>query len=160
MNRNKKAFILLSTYLVILFAPKNNKPQYSINDNYEYHSKKEFASYSNGKVYISNDSIIKRLYDYESNNIYIIDQRGISNPNMEICYSHNINTLKEKKEIISILLEYEKKYPSNWDRTYNSMLNEWIIHNICYKLGIKIDHSISVDLDNADENTYKLIKKS
>ncbi len=162
MNRNKKAFLLFYTYLVLLFIPKSEKPQYRINNNYDKESSIPYASYSNEDVYISDTITINELCDEYSNDVFIIDDRDIINPNIEICYSHSIDSLKEKKEIISILQEYEKEFPSNWNRTYDSMITEWIIHNICYKCGIKINSSISVDLDNNDENIYsfKLIKKS
>lgn len=162
MNRNKKALLLFYTYLVLFFVPKNGKPQYKINNNYDKDSIIPYASYSNGDVYISDTTTINELYDDKSSDVFIIDDRAIKNPNIEICYSHSIESLKEKREIILILQEYEKEFPSNWNRTYDSMINEWIIHNICYKFGIKIKSSISVDLDNNDENLYsfKLIKKS
>ncbi len=155
MNRRKKAFLLLCTYIIILFSPKkDNKPSYLLNNKYEYRSTTPYGSYSNGNVYIVKKNKIKKIYTNDSNDVYIIDDRKTNDPDMQIYYSYNIDTLKEMKEVIMLILEYEKNYPSNWDRTYESMLNEWYIHNLFYKLGLIQERSESVDFNNDDETKF------
>ena len=91
-----------------------------------------------------------------SNDIYIIDDRKSLNPDMAICDSHKIRDKKFMNEIIDLLLEYEKENPSNWNRTKESMINEWIMHNISYDLDFKRESTERVDLDNKDEKKYSL----
>ena len=156
MNIKKKSILLIPTLFAILITPKTKKTlkEISINDNYVYASTIPYATYSNGNVYIINNEELLKITD--SNDVYIIDQRDIEDPDMHIYNSCNIKKLKQMQEIITIIEDYEKKYPSSWDRSHTSMLNEWIIHNICYELGYNIDSSISVDLNNSDENKYLL----
>lgn len=156
IDRNKKIFILLSTYIILLTTPKIKAEENKItfNDNYKIKSDVPFATYDNQEIYIGNQRYIEKINDDNSTNIYIIDDRENTDPNMVICDSHKIKQEKEMLNILKILLEYEKKYPSNWDRTITSMKREWIIHNICYLLNIKIESSENVDLNNADEEKY------
>ena len=62
------------------------------------------------------------------------------------------------EEVIESLLYYEEEYPSDWNRTKNSLMREWIFHNLGYYLGINLDRTTDVDLNNADEMTYRLKK--
>ena len=56
-------------------------------------------------------------------------------------------------DVLNILLTYEEMYPSNWNRSIESLRNEWICHNIAYKLGYDRDDTLSADLDN-EESIY------
>ncbi len=157
MKKSKKAFLLLSTYLIILFTPKfknNSTPNYSINESHEYNSSIPFGTYSNGDVFIANEETIIRIINDENEDIYIIDDRRNSDSNIQIYNSYKIDNYKEMLEITRLLLEYEKLYPSNWDRTEDSMLNEWLVHNLCFKFGYKPINTQMVDLNNADEEKY------
>lgn len=156
MNKKKKAIIILSTFFAILLTPKVKKEskEVHVNEKYVYHSVTPYATYSNGNVYILNSKELLNLIN--DNDICIIDQRETLDPDMHINNSSKIKKLKQMNEIISIIEDYEEKYPSSWDRTHKSMINEWIIHNISYEFGYNIDSSKSVDLNNSDESKYKL----
>ena len=39
------------------------------------------------------------------------------------------------------------------------MKNEWLIHNICYKLNIEQNRTSEVDLDNNEEEKYQHFMK-
>lgn len=56
-------------------------------------------------------------------------------------------------EISSMLLAYNDENPSipSWNRTLNSMVIEWDIHNKVYDMGYARDSTADVDLNNKDE---------
>lgn len=157
-KRKKKIFLLLATYFIIIFTPKNNGYKYekdiSLNKNYQYNYYDYFGTYRNGKVYIGNKNYIDKIYEYESNNVYVIDSRDDTNPNMYICDSSKIMNKDEMNDILELLLEYEKLYPSDWNRSIESMRNEWDVHNILYNLDLLEGHTEAVDLDNEDEDKF------
>ena len=70
---------------------------------------------------------------------------------MIVYNSYKIKSLDEIKELLKILKEYERQYPSKWKRSILSMEYEWIVHNLSYYLNIYPDSSKDVDLNNADE---------
>lgn len=158
LDRNKKAFLILSTYILILFSPKKVNKDYDVicNNDYCIASNEPYASYKYGNIYIGDIEYIKSIVDNDSNNIYIIDDRKSLNPDMAICNSHKIKDINFMNEIIDLLLKYEKEYPSNWNRTKESMIKEWIVHNIFYDFDFKRDSTERVDLDNKDEKKYSL----
>ena len=84
-------------------------------------------------------------------NIYVIDSRYDDDPNMIVYNSYKIKSLEEIKEILKILKEYERQYPSKWERSILSMEYEWIVHNLAYYLNIYPENSKDVDLNNTDE---------
>ena len=154
-NRSKKLFLLISTYLILLFVPKikNNSKEIKYNEEYVYESTIPYASYSNGNVYIVDEDTFKTL-DKDSNDIYIIDSRNAKDSDMAIYNSYKITSDKEMNEILDIIMNYENNYPSNWDRTYESLKNEWDVHNICYYLDINRNSTTNVNLNNADQDKY------
>ena len=155
LNKSKKTFILITTYIIFLFVPKlKSNKQVNYNEEYVYSSTIPYASYSNGNVYIASEELINKM-NKDDNDIYIIDTRHSKNSDMAICDSYKITSNKEMEEIIDIMLNYEETYPSNWNRTMESMKNEWDIHNICYFLGINKVSSEKVDFDNNDQEKYK-----
>ena len=155
LNKSKKAFLLISTYIIFLFVPKikSNKKDINYNSEYTYHSIEPYASYSNGNVYIADKDTIDIIFN-DSDDIYIIDARDNENSDISIRNSYKITSYQEKSEIIDILLKYEHSFPSTWDRTDISMLNEWDIHNLFYYFGIDRDSTENVDFDNSDQEKY------
>ncbi len=152
-NNKKKIIILLGLYLAILLSPKiksDDKKNEIISD-----SKYSYINYNDKKVIIVSSEYFNYIYDKESNNIYIIDFRDRENSNFEIVESYKIRDKSEMEDIINMLVSYNQKEPSNWNRSFDSMINEWQVHNICYYLGYDIDSTEHVDLDNDDENKYK-----
>lgn len=157
MDVRKKSAILLSLYLFAFSLHKNNK--YSINDEYTYNSDTYFASYNDSKIYIGTKEKIESIRDDSTNYVYVIDYRCDEDPNMRICNSYEIKNLKEMSYILKILKEYELKYPSEWNRTYHSMMVEWICHNICYDYSYEKESTQHVDLNNKDEDVKRLLKR-
>ena len=117
-------------------------------------------SYKN-KLFFGDSSEVMDIYDPDGEYLaYIIDERNNVDPNIEIYNSYLINNPIIMRKILLMLLEYEEKNPSEWDRTYESMYNEWLIHNIFYKMNLLEQRSYSVDLNNADEEVYIDVLKS
>ena len=155
MNKEKKALLLLWTYLIILFTPKtksnDSKNNITYNDDYIY-EENPYATYKTKDIYIVGKDLAKELKD--NDNIYIIDDRCDEDPDMSICNSYQFKNINDIDNILNLLIEYEDKYPSDWNRTIKSMKNEWLIHNICYFLNIEKSRTEQVDFNNADEEIY------
>ena len=54
----------------------------------------------------------------------------------------------------NILYIYELQHPSNWNRTIDSMIVEWKVHNLLHSIGYKLKRTTDVDLNNEDEIIY------
>ena len=91
-----------------------------------------FAEYSNGYIYIGDANYINSLENTNSCDILVIDERDNTDPNMVICSSCDINNKDIRNDILEVLLEYETLYPSDWDRSIESMRFEWFCHNMAY----------------------------
>lgn len=76
---------------------------------------------------------------------------------MIIYDSYKITDKDTRNDVLCCLLEYEKMYPSDWNRTIISMRNEWIIHNLSYYLHYERGSAANVDLNNDDEAYYDSI---
>lgn len=154
MDRKKKAATLLLIYSFILYK-FNSKKQVKIyyNEEFDGINNNHFASIDEKNILFVNDKDMI----IDDDNIYVIDYRNVDDPNMTIWNSYKIISLKEMRSILEVLKEYENKYPSNWNRTINSMEYEWILHNVAYYLNIFTNNSKDVDLNNEDEG--KLIPK-
>ena len=154
MRKKTKIIITSITLAGLLFAYYNYDykyvPQYVIldNDANDYF----IAKYQYGDVYI-----VKTLSAIEyvnENDIIVLDQREDDNPSMQIISSHKISDKNIRNDIIEIIMEYEKRNPSAWNRTPESMRLEWFVHNFFYNLNYKRNHTDNVDLDNNDEEQY------
>ncbi len=117
---------------------------------------KSKIEYNSGIIYIGNEKYLDKIINLKDNDLLVLDNRNLDDPNFRIYNSHKIIDPLIREEIIEALLYYEELYPTNWYRTKNSLNREWLIHNIMYYLGYKLDHTTDVDLNNADENTYKI----
>ena len=80
---------------------------------------------------------------------------------MKILSSYKINDSNIRNEILEIIAEYEKTYPSSWNRSINSMRVEWFVHNFLYYLNYEKNRTRDVDFNNSEQEIYskKLIKK-
>ena len=99
------------------------------------------------------------------NDVVVLDYRdNKSNPNMQIRNSINVRNEKEMYAIIDVLLGYEEKHPSNWNRTRESLYSERIWHNrinimanTSDKVGYTdgwVERTRHVDLDNQGEQLF------
>ena len=75
---------------------------------------------------------------------------------MQIYSSYKISDTNVRNEILNILMEYEKKHPSKWERSLNSMKVEWFVHNLLHLFNYRLDHTTDVDFNNADEEIYNV----
>lgn len=153
MKKKTKITITSISLAGLLFLYSQNDyqyvPKYSvIGENYNYWE----AKYRDGNVYIVKKlSAIKKVNESD---IIILDDRDENDPNMEIISSHEINDKEARNDIIEIILEYERRYPSKWNRTIESMRLEWYIHNILYDIDYERHRTDNVDFDNSDEEYY------
>ena len=156
MKKRSKIIITTLSLITVMFVYYNI--DYKYEPNYEIvgyvNSTKPYASYSKGDVYIiKNEKMIKSL-NLNDNDVVIIDERYDDNPSMKVISSCSIRNKNEINEIIEIMKDYNTKYPSNWNRTNESLRLEWYVHNLLFDLNYKLDHTTDVDLDNNDENEY------
>ena len=145
MNKNLKRTICVTTALFLSSFISGNKTVI-----------KRKTPYSNGYVYICDDA----KYELIDNpcDVLVIDRRYKKNPDMKVRDSYKIISLEEQEEIIDILLRYEAENPSRWNRSKNSLQNEWFVHNLLYRLGIETNRTRDVDFDNEDEEVFKTKK--
>lgn len=125
-------------------------PSYKIEED-----SKAFASYSKGLVYIGNVSYLKKIKKIASSkDVLIYDERNKEDPDMRVSSSYLIKDDKDIEDIVNILYIYELQHPSNWNRTIDSMIVEWKVHNLLHSIGYKLKRTTDVDLNNEDEIIY------
>lgn len=85
--------------------------------------------------------------------VVVVDYRDSADPNMQVRQSYKIKTKASMEAVIQILLDYDKqaKAGSAWSRTAHSLMEEWLLHNIAYLLGVKPQRTGDVDFNNGDE---------
>ena len=146
----KRKLAFLTAFFITISAHMSYEPksEYTILEN-----SSAYATYSGGRIYIG-----KTRRDYPDNmcdgDVFILDERCSDNPDMKICNSHLVQNPKHRKEILEVLEYYEECFPSEWERSLDSMRLEWSVHNLSYLIGYDIRSSRDVDLDNADEEYY------
>ena len=117
------------------------------------------GSYGDGKgnVYVISESDEENVgKKTEKNAVIIIDKRSYENANMKILRSHKIKDDLLQDEIAQLMLDYADANPGayTWERTKDSLLREWSIHNFAYAIFFKRDRAADCDFDNADEGKY------
>ena len=152
MKKNTKKKVLFTSILLMLILTYPYKHKYK--SNYKILDDLAFASYSDGLIYIGDEEYINNLDNINDGDILVIDERYKNDPNMVICNSCEIKDKDIRNDILEVLCCYEEMYPSNWDRSIESMRFEWYCHNMAYYFNYKIDDSKEVDLNNADEEKY------
>lgn len=159
--RIRTTLLSLTATTLTLISPFTNKspsynPDYEINSCYVKGAVDvPFASCQSGNIYIIPESQAQEIDNFnKENSIFVIDERTCNDPNLQIYNSATITDENKMYEILTILQEYNELYPSNWNRTISSMLNEWEIHNICSSINYKPIHTDHVDLNNEDEEKY------
>ena len=119
---------------------------------------KNKIEYSLGTIYIGSEKYLEKIDNLNEFDILALDERNAKDPNIKVYNSFMITNADTREEIIESLLYYEEMYPSEWNRTKNSLLREWYAHNIMHDLGYKLNRTTDVDLNNADEMTYRIRK--
>ncbi len=112
--------------------------------------------YSNGQVihiYKSEDDANNVYPLTKSNTVRVVDYRSNRDSNIKILDSYKFDSPKIQNIILTALVNYNVQNPStpSWNRTIDSMLLEWDIHNVAYNFGISPASTAHVDLNNNDE---------
>lgn len=153
----RKKLILLAILMGLGFAyiPNHKYTDVTIEEmDYEDEQIRVFA-YSLGRVFILKNRGLSAIKDeLEQNDVVAVDYRATPDPNMQVLESYRISDIDIINEILEILCYYEKTDPTNWDRTLESMRNEWEMHNYSYIFKHDIGRTRDVDLNNADEENY------
>ena len=135
---------------------KISKPPIINYEQYDIEGNPVFATYEDGEIYIvDKDNDI----EHDANDIVIVDLRDVKE-DMQVISSYRIEDIPSQLKIIDLILEYNELFPSDtpWDRSKNSMLNEWLAHNVAYLLNYERQSSESVDFQNQEEDQYDIIK--
>jgi len=119
---------------------------------------KNVIEYNSGTIYIGDRNYLRKINHLDVNDVLVLDARGEEDPDFKIYDSYKINDRDIIEEIVESLLLYEEIYPTPWNRSKNSMIREWIIHNTMYSFGYKLDSTTHVDFNNGDEKTYRIRK--
>ena len=114
------------------------------------------GSYNKGQGYVyvvTEDQLTDIMKNKEDNVVVIVDKRTSSDPNMQIIDSYRITKTKQQKEIARLMLDYNTSNPVSpaWDRTLDSLVKEWKIHNNVYKTGFFRSNTADCDFNNGDE---------
>lgn len=153
MKKSTKKKVLYTSIVLMLILTYSFKHKYK--SNYTILDDEDaFASYKDGLIYIGDEEFLRSI-DTNDGDILILDERDKNDPNMCIYNSCDIRDKDIRNDILEVLCCYEKMYPSNWDRSIESMRFEWLCHNVAYNFEYKVDDSREVDLNNGDEDKYK-----
>ena len=113
------------------------------------------GSYNKGQgyVYVVTEDQLDIMEEKEENVVVIVDKRTEPDPNMQIQESYKITKTKQQKEIAQLMLDYNTANPVSpmWNRTLDSLVKEWEIHNNVYKTGLFQSNTADCDFNNGDE---------
>lgn len=152
-NKLKRGIATVSLFVALVSGYLITEPHYDAK--YELlDNDPAFAKCSCGTVYIGDKYFLNSI-PLEDNIILVEDQRHSSDPNMKIYASCSICSREDRNDILEILQEYERRDPSEWDRSIESMRLEWLMHNISYNFDVQRRRTEDVDLDNLDEEKYQ-----
>ena len=156
-KKNKKNVLIYLMALLVSLSLYHNKNKKREKENLTSdNTYSVYGNYNKGKVYICdsmNDA--KKVYELcDKNDVVVVDQTEFEDPNMKIVSSYKITDKEDMIQILNIIKDYCKNKGSNWNRSINSMQNEWVVHNICSNMFIKRSSTNDVDLNNGDENLY------
>lgn len=153
MTDKKKKILATSVAAALILAypyKHKYKKNYTILDNKDG----AFASYSDGLIYIGSREYLLSLDNINDGDILVEDQRYFEDPNMVIYNSCDVCDKDIRNDILEVICEYEFRYPTDWDRSIESMRLEWLFHNMAYNFDYRTEDSSEVDLNNGDESKY------
>jgi hypothetical protein len=164
MNEKKKRIIkkltLFSSLIPLLFVL--NSSSFKKKDKSFYRNglkiSKGKIEYSKGVIYIGSHDYLDSIENINSSDLLAYDGREDNDPNIRLYDSFKIRNYDTREEIIEGLLYYEELYPTDWNRTKNSLSREWTAHNFAHIFGFKHHRTTDVDLNNADEMVYRIRK--
>ena len=147
--------------IIMFFIILVTRFDYKYSGNYRIiNDGKVFATYIDGNVYIGDSNFIKELKDIKETDVIILDDTKNIDPDYKIISSYKITDNVIQNEILNIPYEYNKLYPSSWNRSMKSMKIEWTAHNLLYYFDYQTIRTSDVDFNNKDENVYnkKMLK--
>ena len=114
------------------------------------------GTYNNGQGYVyvvTENQLASIMQDKEDNVVVILDKRTDSDPNMQIQDSYMVSYTSHQREIAQLMIDYNAAHPVDpaWSRTLDSIVNEWIFHNLAYAMMYKRERTGDCDFNNADE---------
>lgn len=85
--------------------------------------------------------------------VLVRDDRHTGNPSFQIVESHRIRSSARMREILACIIDFDARHPTDpaWQRGMDSLLREWKLHNLAYRLHVCRGSARHVDLDNRDE---------
>lgn len=158
-KRIVKNLTLYASLVVTLFTISSSSMNKRSKEYYlpNYVIEKGKIGYSQGTIYIGDENYLNEI-ELNYGDMRALDQRNDSDPNVKLYDSYKVDDPRIRDEIIEGLLCYEEVFPSNWYRTKKSATREWTTHNTFYRLGVFPTNTKDVDLNNGDENIYKVTK--
>ena len=151
--KNLRKNVLLVGILAVLIT--SNLKEYEYMPQYEIlgEDNDAFASYRNGLIYIGDEDFLCSV-STKDGDVQILDKRFGEDPNFKIYHSYEICDQDARDDILEVLSCYEECYPSDWNRSLESMRLEWALHNLSYDIHYQRESCTDVDLNNNDEEKY------
>ncbi len=106
-----------------------------------------------GTMYVVLPEVDLKVQSSGENSYFAVDRRTSADPEIVVYDSWRADSDALIRKLCGILLEHEAAHPSQWNRTLDSMAEEWEMHNAAYQIDYKTDRAKDVNLNNADENT-------
>ena len=152
-RRKRKQYRLVAFSSILFIVSMSNVHGYHADYEILNDANGAYATYGNGNVYIGDEEYIDSL-EKNNNDVYIIDERE-ELQNMKVLNSYRITDSNYRRDIINIMEDYENRYPSEWDRSEETMITEWAVHNTLYGFNYQTDRTQDVDFENTEEEQYK-----
>lgn len=108
---------------------------------------------TSGVLYVITSDVNISAQSAGENDYFALDRRDAADPEFVVYDSYRAQSDKLIRRLCRILLNHEEAHPTAWERTLDSMAEEWQMHNASYEMDYKIDHAKDVNLNNGDENT-------
>lgn len=109
---------------------------------------------SGGTVYIVPKSASgEYAQNLAKNDVLVLDDRYEGNPSFQVVESHAVHSVKRMREILAAIVAFDLQTPTDpaWRRSMDSLVKEWRLHNLAYRLHVYRRSARHVDLDNRDE---------
>ena len=147
----KKRVLSFGTAIVMLFFLQQSKRR-----DKDYHFENGSIKYTDGTIYIGDEDYLESITDLGPFDFLVLDERDAEDPNLKVYDSYKLFNPISIAEVVDALLSYEDQLPSDWNRSKVSLVNEWLSHDLMHFLGYKTHRTTDVDLNNKDEEVYKI----
>lgn len=106
-----------------------------------------------GRLFVVAEDLDRTAQTIGENDYFAVDRRTAADPEFVVIDSYRADNEAIIRCLCQLLLKHEADHPTDWDRTLESMVSEWTIHNLAYNMDYRTDRSQHVNLNNADEAT-------